>query len=120
MIDLRLPWPPSMNHYWRHVGPKVLISKAGRQYRQRVAEDVIMQTLACGLARGVPGRVKVEILATPPDRRARDLDNALKATLDALQAAGVFDNDALIDDLRIRRQEPKPPGHLCVRVESIV
>ena len=25
---LTLPWPPSINHYWRRVGPRTLISRA--------------------------------------------------------------------------------------------
>ena len=31
-----LPWPSSINHYYRHVGLKVLISKDGRLYRERI------------------------------------------------------------------------------------
>ena len=34
--EFELPWPPSVNHYYRHVGPRVLISRDGRKYRERV------------------------------------------------------------------------------------
>lgn len=119
MIDLRLPWPPSVNTYYRHVGSKVLISKAGRKYRKRVAEEVFCQVASGGLPARVPGRVSVEILATPPDRRVRDLDNTLKATLDSLQAAGVIENDCLIDRLVIERRPHQSPGHVQVRVEEV-
>ena len=27
---LTLPYPPSINHYWRRVGPRTLISREGR------------------------------------------------------------------------------------------
>jgi crossover junction endodeoxyribonuclease RusA len=55
-----------------------------------------------------------------PDKRARDLDNALKATLDALQKAGCFESDAQIDDLRIvRAGVDKPLGHLEVEVQPL-
>ena len=30
-LELELPWPPSVNHYYRHVGPRVLISRDGRK-----------------------------------------------------------------------------------------
>ena len=32
-IRLELPYPPSVNTYWRSVAGRVLISKAGRMYR---------------------------------------------------------------------------------------
>lgn len=40
----------------------------------------------------------------PPDRRKRDLDNLLKSLLDGLEGAGVFKDDAQIDDLQIVRR----------------
>ena len=39
---LSLPWPPSVNVYWRHVGAKVLISAEGRAYAKSVYERVIV------------------------------------------------------------------------------
>lgn len=48
-------------------------------------------------------RLKVDIIAYPPDKRRRDLDNLLKAPQDSLQHAGVFHDDSQIADLRIRR-----------------
>jgi len=42
---LVLPWPPSANRYWRHVGPRVLISREGRIYRRNVANCVAGQGL---------------------------------------------------------------------------
>ncbi len=36
MIELELPFPPSVNHYYRRVGPRTLISREGRRFRERV------------------------------------------------------------------------------------
>ena len=47
------------------------------------------------------GRLRVEIEAFRPDKRRRDLDNLLKATLDGLAHAGVYEDDSQIIDLRI-------------------
>ena len=49
------------------------------------------------------GNIAVEIEAFMPDRRKRDLDNILKALLDALTHAGVWADDSQIVDLRIRK-----------------
>lgn len=75
----------------------MVISTAGRQYAKAVADQVRMQ----GGARRFEGKLKVVIQAYRPDNRKRDLDNLLKATLDALTKAGVWADDGLIVDLRI-------------------
>ena len=103
-LEITLPWPPSVNHYWRHVGARTLISKAGRQYREDVGAAVL-EARASGWDVPVLGRLAVTILVRPPDKRRRDLDNLLKAPLDALEAAGVYDDDSQIDSLEIRRGE---------------
>jgi crossover junction endodeoxyribonuclease RusA len=61
----------------------------------------------------------VLIHACPPDRRRRDIDNMLKAPLDAMQHAGVIEDDSLIDDLHIIRQEPIKGGRLVVEITEI-
>ena len=111
-IRLTLPWPPSVNTYWRHIskGPlagRTLISEKGRDYRKTV----------CDLVRSQPGlkcRLAVVIDAFPPDRRRRDLDNITKSLLDALDHAGVYEDDSQIDDLHLRRMAVHKPGKVEV------
>jgi hypothetical protein len=66
--------------------------------------------------RPIAGRLAVTIDVHPPDRRRRDLDNALKALLDALQHGGAYHDDAQIDDLHIRRGACVSGGRVCVRL----
>ena len=106
---LTLPWPPSVNHYYRHVGPRVLISKDGRRYRETVA----------GIARraaiptfAVPVEVAIDLY--PPDNRRRDADNSLKCTLDSLTQAGVYEDDSLIRKLTVTMNSPMPPDGMAV------
>jgi len=54
--------------------------------------------------------------AFPPDRRRRDLDNLQKSTLDALEHAGLYEDDSQIDLLIARRCEVAPGGKLIVRM----
>lgn len=118
MIELHLPWPPSVNSYWRHVGPRVLISEKGRAYRTAVHAARLDQLRIGG---GLPlrGRLSVAIDAYPPDRRARDLDNLPKAVLDGLTHAGLWQDDSQIDRLLIERREPLLGGGLTIKISEI-
>lgn len=89
-----------------------LISKAGREYKTAVAGVVNMASAAQGLT----GRLAVKIALYPPDRKARDIDNNIKATLDAMMAAGVFVDDSQIDHLEVARAEIVKNGAALVTV----
>ena len=41
----------------------------------------------------IDGLFKLTMLVVPPDKRHRDLDNLLKASLDVLAKVGVIEND---------------------------
>lgn len=57
-------------------------------------------------------RLAVRIQAYPPRHGRRDLDNLLKALLDAMQDAGIYEDDSQIDYLAIERCEVTPPDGL--------
>ena len=118
MLRLTLPWPPSVNHYWmrtRHGRP--YISARGTVYRGAVILLCRAEMRQQQIER-MTGRLRVEIIAHPPDRRKRDLDNVLKSLLDSLQHAGVYEDDTQIDDLRIVRRvrDPKKKGWIEIEV----
>lgn len=111
MLSLTLPWPPSVNTYWRHVGPKVLISERGRAFRKIVAEMVMAGRFQKTIRREpMLGRLAVRIEASPPDARVRDIDNLLKAPLDALTHAGVWLDDGQVTELTIIKLSPRRDG----------
>ena len=116
---LFLPWPPSVNHYWRHSMGRVMISREGRQYRGRVMDAVSSQGLGVFNAFGSKMRLRVAIRAYAPDKRRRDVDNLPKAILDALMHAGVYGDDSQIDELSIVRGAPGA-GIVSVIIEPIV
>lgn len=114
-VILTLPWPPTMNTYWRNVANKTLISKEGRDYRRAVVRYVVDNRDIAALR----GRLAVSIVAYQPDKRQRDLDNLLKAPLDALEKAGVYLSDSQIDALSIRREYDKANPCLVVTIVEI-
>ena len=103
-INITLPYPPSMNTYWRMVvingSPRMLLSKGGREYRSQVDEAWL--TSGCP---SIEGRLAVKIVAHMPDRRVRDLDNINKAILDGLKHCRLYEDDGQIDDLHVIRGE---------------
>jgi Holliday junction resolvase RusA-like endonuclease len=58
--------------------------------------------------RPLHGDVALSIVAHPPNRRKRDLDNLLKAPLDAMAHAGVYDDDGQIVRLSIEWPNAQP------------
>lgn len=63
-------------------------------------------------------RLSLSILAYPPDRRKRDLDNILKSLLDALMHARVYSDDSQIDRLSIMRNSALD-GVVVVSLETL-
>lgn len=115
MIEFTLPWPPSMNRMWRNVGHRTLLSKQGRDYRVSALAYLLDQRVP---RQKLKDRLSVEIIAYPPDRRARDLDNMLKAILDSLQHCDVIENDSTIDSLRIDRGPVGREAKVWVRLQA--
>jgi len=117
---LRLPYPPSVNHYWRHYRGRTVISAEGRAYRQRV-----LAALASGANGNGPrkppsgGRIALDMDAFPPDRRRRDLDNIQKAVLDSLEHGRVYLDDSQIDLLITRRGGITPDGRIEVGIHDL-
>ncbi|CAB3653909.1 Crossover junction endodeoxyribonuclease RusA [Achromobacter mucicolens] len=103
MNVLELPFPPSVNTYWRHpnkgkLAGRHLISEKGREYRQAVIDEAGRYQLP-----RLTGGLSVHIQAFPPDRHRRDLDNLLKGLLDGLVHAQLIEDDSHIDQLSIER-----------------
>lgn len=115
-MKLTLPYPPSVNHYWRNFRGRMLISREGRAYRHNVCAS-----LAGNGPRKPPagGRIALAMDAFPPDRRRRDIDNIQKALLDSLAHAGVYEDDSQIDLLLTRRCDPVPGGRVEVAITPL-
>ncbi|HAX4335644.1 TPA: hypothetical protein OUJ74_004258 [Escherichia coli] len=77
-MKLILPFPPSVNTYWRHPNKgafagKSLISAAGRKFQSAACAAIVEQLRRLPKPTSAPA--SVEIVLFPPDNRIRDLDN---------------------------------------------
>ena len=116
---ITLPFPPSVNHYWRHVaiGKRVttLISAPGRKYSSAVHGEVLRQKAVLRINH----HVAVTVLLHAPDRRRRDVDNYAKSLLDSLVKANVLEDDSLIRDLRLVWGDVQSGGKAVVMIREI-
>lgn len=115
MTIIKLPYPPSMNTYWRNFRGNTVLSKAGREYKTAVAECVVEQNVP----KFGDKRLEVTLFLYPRSKVVTDLDNRLKAVLDGLEEAGVYDNDSQIDVLMIQRGEIRKGGAVDVMIEVL-
>ena len=113
-IEYIFPYPPTSNHYWGQVGNRRFVGKAGLAFRKEVSIIALKRTQSLYNA-----RLKVKVYLYPPDKRKRDIDNNMKSLLDAMEHAGVYENDSQIDELHIVRSEVIKGGGCKVILEAI-
>lgn len=113
--SLILPLGPSINHYYqRNRNGGVRISEEGEAFRKEVWAAVKQS--------GMPkllGRVCLIVRVFPRDKRTQDIDNRIKATMDALQHAQAFENDSQVDELKVSRGSIVPGGRMEIMVGEI-
>jgi len=114
LLVLNLPYPPSINSYWRANGNRRFISKEGMLFREKVAEYLEEYK--------VPNlgtkRLRMDVTLYPRDRRIQDIDNRIKALWDALEG-WVYEDDAQIDVLIVQRGEIRKGGGCLVMIDEI-
>ena len=111
-IDLPL-WPPSNNVYYRNVHGRMVMSKPGRLFIEDGCRHIkpIMN-------REIPfkGRLGVNIRLYPPTNAKRDVDNFLKAVLDLMTKAGVWEDDSQVDQLTVSRETKVKGGKVIIEI----
>ncbi|MEI9749657.1 RusA family crossover junction endodeoxyribonuclease [Moellerella wisconsensis] len=112
---LKLPWPPTNNTLFSVVNGRKIKSKKGRAF----TEAVINQITKANQQFNLSGKLKIKIVANPPDLRKRDLDNLLKAPLDALTQSGVIADDSMFRSMSIDFGEKVQGGSLDITIWEI-
>jgi crossover junction endodeoxyribonuclease RusA len=104
-----------MNTYWRNFRGRTIISKNGREFREAVIQFVIDNNIP----KFGDKKLKLTLILRPRDKRKIDIDNRIKAVLDALEHAGVFDDDFQVDHIEMIRGTQIKGGLLHVVIEEI-
>jgi crossover junction endodeoxyribonuclease RusA len=131
-LAFSMPWPPTVNTYWRHTvrggkkpkdgAPlkksfaKVYLSKQGLRYQSDALGMLRAQKVPRGALRG---RLAVHVTAYPPDHRVRDLDNLCKGLFDALKHGGIIVDDGDIDDMHVVRGPVRSGGVLLLKLSEL-
>lgn len=131
MIELVLPWPPSVNNYKKIGG--IVTTKTGKLYQKRVNTNetkmfyyqVWMKVKA---EMGIEGSkyaqdstisLGVTIDLHPPSDRRYDVDNRLKVLLDSLTRAKVWVDDSQVCRLFIQKMESVPGGEVKIVIYEV-
>ena len=104
-----------MNTYWRNFRGRTVLSKNGRQFKADVQDYVIEQNIP----KFGDKKLKITMILRPRDKRKIDIDNRIKAVLDSLQDAGVFDDDFQVDHIEMIRGEQIKGGLIRVLIEEL-
>ncbi|MTI13802.1 RusA family crossover junction endodeoxyribonuclease [Sansalvadorimonas verongulae] len=125
-MRLVLPFPPTVNHVWKHTArivssrkavPCVYMTEQGKRYR----EDVKKHCRSLGLGKEpMTGSLRVRVRLHFPTNRRADLDNRMKALFDALTHAGIWEDDSQIDFFQVERGEKIRDGKVLVEVLPLV
>lgn len=122
-MTLTLPYPPSTNHnaYWGQVGHRRYLTKAAKEFRSRVLYALAKawpdSILRSRVLFDAPVALTVDLY--PADRRKRDIDNPIKALLDALQHAGAIADDSLVQTITVTRREVVKGGKCVVTIGAL-
>lgn len=85
---LLIVWPPSVNSIWRAVNGRNIVSKRYREWKEHAGRTLLSQR-----PKKIKGPVSIAIELTPPDKRARDLDNHVKPIFDLLVTHQIVEAD---------------------------
>jgi Holliday junction resolvase RusA-like endonuclease len=117
VIELTLPYPPSVNATHRAVNGRVILSKRYRDWILEAGKAVAAQLPAQAPLK----HYRLWIEATPPDLRRRDLGNLEKPTSDLLKRAGVIEDDHMAQGIFLvwSKTLSAKPGSLKLRIYAL-
>ncbi len=118
-MTLDFPWPPTTNHLFATVGRRRVKTSAYNAYLRK-CQDWVLE-YAIPRFTFAKQALSVTIICHAPTKRPYDIDNRAKATLDALQACGIIESDAWVNQLNMVRGSPYPrSGRVKIHIEPVL
>lgn len=114
-MKLTLPYPPSVNRYWRMVRGMMILSAEARDYKKDVS--AIALDGICRHQKPLLGPVAVSIAVYRP-RKSGDLDNTLKAVLDSIKGIAYVD-DSQVEYIQAFRYDDKENPRVEIEIKEI-
>ena len=120
-LKFTLPYPPSLNVYWRNFRGRMVLSKEAKNYKEKVSElfDTIKtirpehrlpkQDLFWSIG------LKIDVYRP---RKSGDLDNTLKAILDSL-SKNLYEDDRQVIEISAHRYDDKERPRIEVGVRFV-
>ena len=121
MLTIELPFPVSANAYWMVSNKRLIKTKRARNY---IAEVVLywLNAKAKGAqAFGEDETLAMSIAVHYPVKRGPDgdIDNLSKVLIDAMETAGIYQNDRQIRFVQISRERAKDTiGSVRVNIKA--
>lgn len=121
----KIPYPPTVNSYWitrsikNKQSGKIIKTVTRSEKVKKYHEDVFYLLKSQNIKSLLTQKLRLDLHVFPPDHKKRDLDNVCKAILDALQHAGIYDDDFKIWKLTVERKEVRKYGEVEFVITSI-
>jgi crossover junction endodeoxyribonuclease RusA len=111
-----MPWPPSVNGYWRTFKNRQIISKRGREYRESVYTEIALLGL---LNLNIKEKLSVSVVLNPPTLRRYDVDNFTKALFDGLTSAEFWIDDEQVQTLKVTKGNKIKGGNVKISINIL-
>lgn len=118
MLTIELPFPISANSYWMIAGRRLIKTKRARAYIMEVTLYWLNAKMLGAQAFGEDETLALSIAVHYPVRKGPDcdIDNLSKVLIDAMETAGIYQNDRQIRFVQISREKAKDKTIGSVRV----
>lgn len=119
-----LPFPPSVNGYWRTASVQIgrrranrtLLSARARKYKTDVKKLMFTTDRP---PEPITGPVVVTVTLSPPTHQARDIDNYMKPLFDVMTENGIWEDDSQVDVMIVARDAVVSPGSAVITVTPL-
>tara|TARA_R110002126_G_scaffold196770_7_gene344709 strand:- start:2366 stop:2782 length:417 start_codon:yes stop_codon:yes gene_type:complete len=114
VIELTLPFPPSVNAIYRPSRGRIIHTQKARDYKKLCAVSIKKNRKVL-----VPGNVSVIFNFYMPDRRKRDINNYYKMICDVLTERNIIEDDAFILQEIATNCGVEKPGRVEIIIAAI-